>query len=304
MIGKRKKKMNKNFDQDEWDNEDAEVTFFEKFRLPLIAVGGLAAISIGYSLLSDGGSYESIQVDYLKGDYASVIDNSDDLLMKVDEYQGAEINLILAKIHSDKTGGYYDRRTALSYLEKAFAINPTANIAQSALMHIDALKLPDKLRVGYLTYLAKNKDQAAARELVLIYSKMPLYKQRVKAKEYVSKMADTVENRVLQARLHLDKESGLYNQTKAMALLSSAANSGSSEALFVLAEQSLVIAKSSPKQASKLLGEYPSMVARAVRLGYRGEGVLEAIETIKFGRDGVLRNASLAAELEGLVNEK
>lgn len=295
--------MNKKLDQDEWDTEGEEATFLERFKLPLVVVGVLAVASIGYSLLSSGGSYESIQVGYLKGEYGSVIKKSEDLLMEVDEYQGAEINLILAKIYSDKAGGYYDRRTALTYLEQAFAVNPTTNVAQSALMHIGALGLPDKQRVDYLSYLAKNKDQAAARELVLIYSKMPLYKQRVKAKQYISKMADTVENRVLQARLHLDKDSGLYNQTKAMTLLSSAANSGSSEALFVLAGQSLVIAKSSPKQASKLLGEYPSMIARAVRLGYRGEGVSEAIEIIKFGRDGVLRNTSLATELEGLVND-
>ncbi len=296
--------MSDNFENDGWEAEGSGQAqdLFAKYKVPAIGIAAALTIAFGSLSLSGGGDYESMRVSYLKGEYDDVISTADDLLEAVDAYTGAEVNLLLSKVYSDKSGDYYDLDLALSSLEQSFAVQPTKALANTAILYINELGYPEKRKLKYLEHLAKSKDSTAARELIIIYSSQPSLKERAKAKKYVGHLADTLENKVLLARLYLDKSSGMFNQSSAMRLLASAANSGSPEALFLMAKQNLIIAKYSPKVASKLLGEYPSLVARAVRLGYRGDGVDEAIETIKFGRDGVLRNASLAKELRRLID--
>lgn len=288
---------------DEWEDSGTS-SILESYKTEIIGLLAALGIGAGIFISSTGASPQDLHVAYLKGNHSEVLKLAEELLLsETDDYVIAEIESLRGKTYADKTSDVYDPLEALSYLETSFGYNKSKMVAVDILILMDTLKVDSSRQVLYLEYLSDNGEQTATEKLVEIYIASSRARDQGKAVAHLKKLPQTTANVLSLAKIHLNRDSGAYSASEGIRLLEGAAQDGSGEALYLLSEDMINRAKVNKKHANKILADYQSVVTRAVYLSYHDAPVMNAINTLRFGRHGVQRNVALAKELEAHIKK-
>lgn len=270
-----------------------------------IGVAGLVGVAGLWALFSGTDTASDARLLYIKQDYEGSLKMTQGIIDDfelMDEHE--EALRIQTEIYLDKNSGYYSKQEGFDALSQLFSESNSIATARAAITIGEELGHSQKRLLKFTKYLAKKNDIDSIERISEYYFHSKVDRERLKALPFLQQLPETSEKYLKMAKLELMIGASSSNIADIEKYLNSAVAMGSSEAMIELAYLQLEKAKIDPYTSADKKRHFPSMVKRAIDMGYRGDKLKHAATIIKFGRGGVPQDQTLATTLMRLAEEK
>ncbi|CAH7366972.1 hypothetical protein VCHA53O466_40277 [Vibrio chagasii] len=287
---------------DAWDDLE-EKSLLDKYKIHLAGACVVLA-GVASTFLFKSNPIGEVYANYIKDDFISASEGAERLIANngASDPDSIRALTVLYKIYSTESTGMLDHAKAVRFGEMLFKASRNEVLARSVIAQINAAEMPAATSVKYFEYLASRGDGTAQKYLVDYYIELGDKPSLKGAMDILKTLPQNAINKMKQAKIMLDRDSGQYNPRQANTLIEESYRMGSPEGAAYLSLIRLEESKRDVQDGDHLIREFRFLANRAMTGGYVGDKAKEIIAIIELGRFGVPRDPSFAMSYQKVID--